>query len=65
MVKLIGNTALLDFLPADQIFPLYVENGEVVSCAFLGRNGTCCDADGEALTLEQAARLSDVISSEK
>lgn len=41
----------LDFLPADQIFPLYVENGEVVSCAFLGKNGTCCDADGDALML--------------
>ena len=49
---LIGADGMaLDFLPADQIFPLYVENGEVVSCAFLGRNGTCCDADGEALTL--------------
>ena len=41
----------LDFLPADQIFPLYVENGEVVSCAFLGQNGTAFDENGEPLTM--------------
>ncbi len=26
----------VDFLPADQIVPLQIENGEIVSCAFLG-----------------------------
>lgn len=40
-----------DFLPADQVFPICVENGEVVSCAFLGQNGTACDENGEPLTL--------------
>lgn len=41
----------IDFLPADQIFPLCVENGEIVSCAFLGQNGTVCDETGAYLTL--------------
>jgi hypothetical protein len=40
-----------DFLPADQVFPICVENGEVVSCAFLGQNGTVLDENGEPLTL--------------
>ncbi len=41
----------IDFLPADQIFPMRVENGEVVSCAFLGQNGTACDDGGDAFVL--------------
>lgn len=41
----------IDFLPADQLFPLCVENGEVVSCAFLGQNGGGNGEDGEPLTL--------------
>ena len=49
----------LDFLPADQIFPLYVENGEVVSCAFLGQNGTAFDENGEPLTMLSVHRKLD------
>ncbi len=49
----------IDFLPADQVFPLCVESGEVVSCAFLGQSGTVCADSGEMLTLLSVHRKMD------
>jgi len=51
---------VLEFLTAEQMFPLQVENGVIVSCAFLGAEGAYTDEDGRALTpLSVHERLED------
>lgn len=50
-VLIAADSMALDFLPADQVFPLWVENGEIVSCAFLGQSSMVCGDNGEPLTV--------------